>query len=275
VKECCSSPDSEQHINIAWLCILEDSARVEETIKVHDMLTDNKIPIIVVITKSEEDKGFSNIVRQKLPHAKNVVRVRVLSKLIDGKIQIPPMGLSDLLKETLKVVPLGKENALISAQNIDVDLKKSACHKTIHIGATASAAVGLSPIPFSDAALLIPIQAVMIVGITFIFFPSVNFTSVTSGVLSTILSPTLTTITGKFVVSNLLKFIPGIGSITGAVISGSAAFALTELIGNLYLKVIETIYDDLKHPNINVPIDEEIIISRFQKEIQRHFSHLS
>jgi uncharacterized protein (DUF697 family)/GTP-binding protein EngB required for normal cell division len=94
-------------------------------------------------------------------------------------------------------------------------------------GATvAAAAVGASPIPFSDAALLIPIQTGMIVGIAAIYGINIGkaaITSIASGVGITSL--------GRSVAGGLLKFIPGVGTIIGAVINSSVAGAITGAIG--------------------------------------------
>lgn len=73
------------------------------------MLAENKIPVIAVITKADEDKGFSKIVKEKLPFASSVVRVRAIEKHIRRiNKTIPPMGLMDLINKTLKVIPEGK-----------------------------------------------------------------------------------------------------------------------------------------------------------------------
>ena len=43
---------------------------------------------------------------------------------------------------------------------------------------------------------------------------------------------------GKTVVSNILKFIPGVGSIAGGLISGATAAALTAALGETFICVM-------------------------------------
>jgi uncharacterized protein (DUF697 family)/GTP-binding protein EngB required for normal cell division len=99
------------------------------------------------------------------------------------------------------------------------------------IAATAAAAgVGISPIPFSDAALLIPVQIGMILGIAGFF--KIN---VAKAVISAVVGPIITTALGRGLVGNLLKFIPGIVTVAGAAINGSTAGILTAAIGNGFI----------------------------------------
>jgi uncharacterized protein (DUF697 family) len=69
-------------------------------------------------------------------------------------------------------------------------------------------ATAASPIPFSDAALLVPIQIGMLTSITLIFGVPVS-----TAFVSTLVGSTITgagaTVAGRAIVANLLKFIPG------------------------------------------------------------------
>ncbi|WP_448574039.1 GTPase [Trichothermofontia sp.] len=71
--------DSNQHIHVAWICIAEDSRRVEpaeeELVK---MLADCNIPVIAVITKARSDQGFRAEVLRILPLVRNAIRVRAI-----------------------------------------------------------------------------------------------------------------------------------------------------------------------------------------------------
>ncbi len=52
--------------------------------------------------------------------------------------------------------------------------------------------------------------------------------------------------TAKTIVANLIKCIPGVGSVSvvGAIISGTTAAIIIEGIGFAYLKVLETCFND-------------------------------
>ena len=99
-------------------------------------------------------------------------------------------------------------------------------HTIIHTAATAAATTAASPIPFSDAALLIPIQITMITGLY-----KANGANISRGVVEGALTATTVSGLGKSVAGNLLKFIPGVGTITGGALNAGVAVSFTEALG--------------------------------------------
>ena len=103
--------------------------------------------------------------------------------------------------------------------------------------AVAAAATGAVPIPFSDAAVLVPEQVAMLGGITAVFGIPLEKATITAIVSATI-GTAGTTVLGKTIVANLVKFIPGAGSVVGGVISGTTAAALTAALGEAYIAIM-------------------------------------
>ena len=103
-------------------------------------------------------------------------------------------------------------------------------HKIIHTAATAAAATAASPIPFSDAALLIPIQTTMITSLY-----KANGANISQGVVEGAFKAKLISGLGKSLAKNLkgnlLKFIPGVGTIAGGTINATVSVAFTEALG--------------------------------------------
>ncbi|WP_054670024.1 DUF697 domain-containing protein [Lentilactobacillus senioris] len=115
-------------------------------------------------------------------------------------------------------------------------IKKQA-QVAIHTAATAAAGgVAITPIPFADAALLIPIQTVMITRIYHAYGQKVSSGVIKGGVLTA----TTASSVGKSVVGNAFKLIPGVGTVTGAMITGSTAVAVTEGLGFAIANAFET-----------------------------------
>ena len=98
-------------------------------------------------------------------------------------------------------------------------------HKIIHTAA-AAAATAASPIPFSDAALLIPIQTTMITSLY-----KANGANISQGVIDGAFKANLISGLGKSLAGNLLKFIPGVGTIAGGTINATVSVAFTEALG--------------------------------------------
>src|ERR1041385_5090617 len=86
--------DPNRHVHCAWVCISEDSRRVDDgETKLVEMVANQGIPILAVITKARADQGFRAEVQRLLPRAQNAVSVRALTEVLDEGFELPPKGL--------------------------------------------------------------------------------------------------------------------------------------------------------------------------------------
>ncbi|WP_273710157.1 YcjF family protein [Leuconostoc mesenteroides] len=107
------------------------------------------------------------------------------------------------------------------------------CHRIIHAASLSAAIVGCSPIPFSDAFLLVPIQLTMMSRLHKLFGQS------WSEGLGKSLSKELVLVgLGRSAVGNIIKFIPAVGTVSGAVINASVAVSITEALGWVTVKML-------------------------------------
>lgn len=98
-------------------------------------------------------------------------------------------------------------------------------HVAIHTASVAAVAESASPIPFSDSALLIPIQTTMIAAI----YKAYGW-EISEGFLIGAVEATTVSTIRKSIAGNLLKMIPGVGAVIGGVINATVAAAFTEAI---------------------------------------------
>lgn len=246
--------DVNKQIHAAWVCITEDSRRVEDAeIELVNMLSKN-MPVIGVITKSRADNGFQAKVKELLSNARNVIRVRAIEETLDEGMTLPKMGLDKLIDLTEEVIPEGRRNAFAAAQKASVKQKVSRAQAVIAASTATAVATGASPIPFSDAALLIPIEIGMLAGISKVFGLDLS-----KGLLGTLVSSMLgtsaATIGGKAIVTGILKCFPGIGTVAGAAISGATAGTLTTALGELYVGTLTAVFSASKG---EIPTAEDI-----------------
>ena len=119
--------------------------------------------------------------------------------------------------------------------------KRKKCHKTVHAASLTAAIIGCSPIPFSDAFLLVPVQLTMMSRLHKIFGQS------WSESLGKSLSRELIVVGfGRAAVGNILKLVPAVGTVAGAAINGAVASAITESLGWVTVKMLndgEDIFD--------------------------------
>ncbi|NCC35776.1 MAG: DUF697 domain-containing protein, partial [Chloroflexia bacterium] len=206
-----SEPDPHRHIHLAWVCIAEDLRRVEQAESdLVARLNQLGVPVIGVITKARSDKGFRAEVQRLLPNARNIVRVRAIQEELDDDHVLAPMGLHELVELTMECVPEGQRSAFAAAQKINVELKRRRAREVVAVAAGAAATAGATPIPFADAVLIVPIQIGMLASITAVFGVPLS-----QGFLTTLIASASTglaaTITGRAIVSGLLKLVPGAG----------------------------------------------------------------
>lgn len=111
----------------------------------------------------------------------------------------------------------------------------------IRTASVAAAGVAATPIPFTDATLLIPAQTTMIIQLYRIYNRPIA-----EGAIKGILSSLATTTVARGVVGNLFKFIPGIGTVTGGAISATVAYAFTNSMGVAVAQALEA--GELENP---------------------------
>ncbi|RCX00347.1 uncharacterized protein (DUF697 family) [Kosakonia sp. AG348] len=280
-----SSFDSYSHLDdvphLGWMCIDASGARVEpRDIELIGILKEYEIPIVIVFTKTLEedtDEFVHEAINEIDKHhgsyvADNYVRVNSKDRKI-GKFIVPVSGLDDLVDMSFKCLPeakRGAKQALKKAQMVKMgerlEAMKNGARNIVHGASAAAGAVGASPIPGSDAPLIAAIQSGMIYKINAEFELDTS-TSTTTSVVAGILGVTAVAQVGKAVVSNALKFIPGVGSLLGGVISAATAVALTQAVGQAYIQVLVSYYNK-ETGIVELPESATSILSVFKE----HFS---
>ncbi len=125
---------------------------------------------------------------------------------------------------------------------VDDQMRKKA-HNIIHAASLTAAIIGCSPIPFSDAFLLVPVQLTMMARLHKLFGQS------WSASLGKSLSKELVLVgLGRSAVGNILKLVPVVGTVTGSAVSAAVAMSITEALGWLTVKMLndgEDIFNDV------------------------------
>ena len=264
VSERARDPDPRKHIHVAWICILEDSRRVQQAEQDLCKMLADYIPVVAVITKirsEKSDKGFRAEVQRLLPLARNVVRTRALPEEDDdGKIK-PVFGLEELVDLTMQLVPEGAKRAFAAAQKVDIEAKKMKSHAIVATAALSAAGIAATPIPFSDAVAIVPIQVGMLSGISATFGLSIDQSFLIT-IVGSIVTGAGGILGGRAIAASLLKMIPGGGSIVGGTIAATTAATLTVTFGEAYIAVLATLF---VQKNGQPPTSQEVA-DAFRKE---------
>lgn len=244
-----ATKDINKTIHCIWYCINTASNRIEpEEIEwLRELSMDNQItqvPIIVVLTQSFSKKKAQEM-RQSLLN-ENLDIIQVIPVLADD-YEIEDLGIAkayglDVLIQVMgEALPDELIDTLQHVQIASLEEKKRRAQAAVATATVAAAGEGAAPIPFSDCALLVPTQVSMIASITVIFGFDVN-KSVITALLSSSIGAGGATVLGKTVVTNILKFIPGAGTIVGGAISASTAGVITAALGEAYIAIMELVF---------------------------------
>ena len=273
-----ASKDINQAIHCIWYCINVGANRTfdeSEITWLKEFTKENKVtqvPIIVVLTQGVPKKKaleMKNLVeKENLDNAK-VVPLLAQDMDFDEEYIARSYGLDQLIDVMAEVLPNELQNTLQNVQKASLESKKKAAQAVVAAAVASSFGEGFAPIPFSDAALLIPTQVGMIAGITVIFGLDISKSFLTSFVSTTIGSAGATVL-GKTIVSNLLKIIPGIGTVAGGMISGTTAGLLTTALGSAYIKIMERVYKgEMDKENLCTDAGQKEMNRLFKEELKK------
>lgn len=221
VRELQADSNVDNHVHLTWYAIQGSGARVTPCdLRLIKELYPNTL---VLITKNDITRPNQ--------------REAMLKVLIDGGVRKERIlfcsdqdedSLKKLVQFSLELLPEAYKDAFMSAQMVDLDAKQIRAKAIIHSASVAAAAVGASPIPISDAAILAPIQLGMLAGLAILYGEPKEGLKATFGI---VISETL----GILTATSLLKFFPGLGNTVNAVVAAGFTEALGHMVNN-YLK---------------------------------------
>ncbi|HEY5561774.1 MAG TPA: GTPase [Clostridiaceae bacterium] len=239
IAELYATGDEKEYIHVIWFCINSNSNRIEqyeiEMINEFSKTT----PVILVLTQSfgENAAIFKKSLDSMNLTTRAIQTILAEAYKINSDISIPSHGLKELVGKTYEILPEAVKKAFNNAQKVDID-KKTKDAKVWAMGYVAgSFGAGFTPVPFSDAVILVPMQIGMLAHITAIFGVSLD-KALFSSIVASIGGSGGATFLGKYIVSNLFKLIPGVGTVVGGMICGTTACVLTTALALSYIKVL-------------------------------------
>lgn len=242
--------DINKMIHCIWYCVSVTSSRFEEEEVqwIRDFTAQNQfqVPVIIVLTQAFSKKRAREMKDQI--ETENLDVIQILPVLaqdydeFDGEYVVKAYGTDDLIEIMQKALPDELVDTLMYVQQANLKLKQKKAQAAVTTAAASAMAAATIPIPFSDAAMLVPIEVTMLASITVVFGFDFNKTMLT-GLVSSIIGTSGTTLIGKTIVANLLKMIPGAGQIAGGVISGGTATLLTTALGEAYIGIMTAMYN--------------------------------
>ena len=278
IKKGIATKDVNDAIHCIWYCINTASNRVEpEEIEWLKALSEEnkstQVPVIIVLTQSfskTKAREMRDMILNENLDVIQVVPVLAQDYEIDEEYVAKAYGLDTLLRIMSEVLPDELQDTLQNVQKASLDEKKRYAQAAVATATAAAFGEGFSPIPFADCALLIPTQVAMIASITAIFGLDVNKSIITAFV-SSALGTGGATIAGRTIVSNLMKLVPGAGTVAGGTVSGATAGLITTALGEAYILLMEAIYKgELKSSELNTAVGKNKMKELFKKRLKEN-----
>ena len=229
-------------LHVAWYCVRAGDRRFEATeAEFVRALHALGLPVIMVLTQvpragdrvhPDAEALAASIAAWQLPIVDGLIHYTMAQA--DEFTGQTAYGLQELLDATFRGAPEGVAHAITSAQRIDFDRKRERAEVAVKAATAAATTAGASPIPFSDAAILVPLQIGMMASIAVTYGISIERSTAAS-----IAATAAATTAGRSVVTNMIKFVPGAGTAVAAPISATVAGTFTYAMGHAWLRVCE------------------------------------
>ena len=258
-------------IHLAYYCINANSSRIEPTELELIRELSEKIPVVVVLTQSigEPAATFKTYIENLNLPIYGVVSLMAENFKLTEEMSIPAFGLKELLELSFEIIPEEAKKAFNNAQQVDIARKANSARSWATRYIATSFGVGFLPIPFSDASVLVPMQVTLLAHITAIFGISMDKATIAS-LVAAIGGTGGATFAGRYIVSNVIKLIPGAGTVVGGLISGTTASIITTALSMSYIEVLAIIAageKDGKYPDLkNI---EQLMKIKFQERLKK------
>lgn len=219
-----------EKIHIIWFCISVAAGRVQDyDIQLLRLLLNEKDlrdRVAILLTKCDQDDEDGSIARRlkELLTEELGRAVPTFEVSINPELELDLERLMDWSAEQLDDADM--REAFVASQMISLEKKKKSVAARIGFYAAAAAAIGASPIPFSDAALLVPLQIAMSNDIISRYGMD-NYVNICKTVLGNVVISNL----GKSFAGSLLKLVPGLGTLVGGMINAGVAATITGALG--------------------------------------------
>ena len=251
--------DINEAVHCIWYCINVNGNRTFDESELSWLReftqspTLGAVPVMVILTQAcPKSKGLEMkaLVEKENLHIAKVIPVLAKDMNFDDEYTAKAYGLETLIEVMSEALSPDLQDTLQNLQKVSLESKKKRAHAAVAAAVAAAFGEGAAPVPFMDAFMLVPTQISMIASITVIFGMDISKSLLTSFV-SSVVGTAGATVFGRTIASNLLKALPGAGTIVGGTISGATAGLITTALGESYIKIMELFYlGELKKEDI-------------------------
>ena len=221
--------EKQQPVDVIWYCISAPSERITDAdLKVIRAFQQRKIPVALILTQIDvaTEESCESLKQVIIHELGTIFEENIFESTIDYKVIPVKAGIKELYEWTNRRLPESRKESFIISCNHSYDEKFEQCLKWIKGAAAAAATASVSPVPFSDSAIITPIQ----IGLIGKILTTWNLNQIDK-LASCVALDTILPSIGRTVAGNLVKMVPGLGSFVGALINAGVSSSITFGIG--------------------------------------------
>ena len=141
--------------------------------------------------------------------------------------------------------------------------KRAAADRAIGAAAASAAAAGATPIPFSDAVILVPLQLGMMAAIAHIY--GIELDKATAASLAATAAATQA---GRSLVTGLIKFVPGAGTVVGGAIAAGVASRIGQAWTAVCIRISQGQFASISGA-LDTDAIREVFLEEFKASVRR------
>jgi uncharacterized protein (DUF697 family)/GTP-binding protein EngB required for normal cell division len=249
-KDSVKEGNDDTQINLIWFCVDGTSRKLfRQTIDSLSKATAMwpSVPVVVVITKSysvperqENEAMVENVfsTQKTRKNLKGILPVVASTYVLNESAYSAPDGITELIDKTNELLPEGFQATERDISSFKLNRKRFFAQSVVAVATTSGVVVGAVPIPFADAAILVPAEVAEIKALAKVYGIESNDDS--KEFFNKIVEVGTVSVVAKTAIS-ALKAIPGVNlgaAALNAVMAGGIMAALGE--GSIY--AFEQIY---------------------------------
>ena len=258
--------EKQQPVDVIWYCISAPSERITDAdLKVIRAFQQRKIPVALILTQIDvaTEESCESLKQVIIHELGTIFEENIFESTIDYKVIPVKAGIKELYEWTNRRLPESRKESFIISCNHSYDEKFEQCLKWIKGAAAAAATASVSPVPFSDSAIITPIQ----IGLIGKILTTWNLNQIDK-LASCVALDTILPSFGRTVAGNLVKMVPGLGSFVGALINAGVSSSITFGIGYALNEACRQIHRHvLDGTNINL---SEIFNDEFTEAVLKY-----
>ena len=155
-------------------------------------------------------------------------------------------------------------------ERLEITKLNEKAENAVAVAVAATAATGAIPIPFADAPVLIGEQVTLMATICGIYGIDVKKDGLKM-LATTAIGAGGAAIVGKTLATNLLKLIPGAGTVAGGAISAGTAGVVTLAMGKAFIEVCKMVkLGKLNVEDLNSSVGASVMKEKFREQIKKN-----